>query len=110
MFFSKETIQKINYLDEETFLYYEENILAQKLKRIGKVMKVITTIEYNHIHFVERNNIKRKLFHNKIYFESMIYYEKKYNEKYSKINIPIIRVLYYFRILEMYIFYFCRGN
>ena len=103
LFFSKEIIQKINYLDEETFLYYEENILAQKLKRIGKVMKVITTIEYNHIHSVERNNIKIKLFHNKIYFKSMIYYEKKYNEKYSKINIPIIRVLYYFRILEIYI-------
>lgn len=104
LFFSKETIQQINYLDEETFLYYEENILAQKLKRIGKIMKIIATIEYNHIHSVERNNIKRKLFHNKIYFESMIYYEKKYNEKYSKINIPIIRVLYYFRILEIYFY------
>ena len=103
LFFSKETIRQVNYLDEETFLYYEENILAQKLKRIGKVMKIITTIEYNHIHSVERNNIKRKLLHNKIYFESMIYYEKKYNEKYNKINIPIIKILYYFRILEMYI-------
>lgn len=103
LFFSKETIQKINYLDEGTFLYYEENILAQKLNQIGKVMKVISNIEYNHVHSVERNNIKRKIFHNKIYFNSMIYYEKNYNKKYSKINIPIIRILYYFRILEIYL-------
>ena len=103
LFFSKETIQKINYLDEGTFLYYEENILAQKLKKIDKVMKVISDIEYNHIHSIERNDIKRKLFHNKICFDSMIYYEKNYNQKYSKINIPIIKVLYYFRILEIFI-------
>lgn len=103
LFFSKETIQKINYLDEGTFLYYEENILAQKLKKIDKVMKVTSDIEYNHIHSVERNDIKRKLFHNKICFDSMIYYEKNYNQKYSRINIPIIKVLYYFRILEIFI-------
>lgn len=103
LFFSKETIKEINYLDEGTFLYYEENILAQKLNQIGKIMKVISNIEYNHIHSIERNNVKRKLFHNKIYFNSMIYYEKNYNKKYSKINIPIIRTLYYFRILEIYL-------
>ncbi len=103
LFFSKETIQKINYLDEGTFLYYEENILSQKLKSIGKVMKVIPEIHYNHLHSEERQNLKRKLFHNKIYFNSMIYYEKNYNKEYKNINIPIIKILYYFRVLEIYV-------
>lgn len=103
LFFSKETIQKINYLDEGTFLYYEENILSKKLKSIGKVMKVIPEIHYNHLHLEERQNLKRKLFHNKIYFNSMIYYEKNYNKEYKNINIPIIKILYYFRVLEIYV-------
>ena len=104
LFFSKETIQKINYLDEGTFLYYEENILSKKLKNIGKVMRIISECSYNHLHSNERQNLKRKLFHNKIYFKSMIYYEENYNKGYKRINIPIIKILYYFRVLEIYFY------
>ena len=29
-------LEKVNYFDENTFLYYEENILAKKIKDISK--------------------------------------------------------------------------
>lgn len=102
LFFKKETIKKINYLDEGTFLYYEENILAQKLKEIEKKMLIVSNINYNHVHLAERKKLKNKLFHNNIYFNSMIYYEKKYNQKYSKITIPIIKILFLIRKIEIF--------
>lgn len=108
LFFKKETIKNINYLDEGTFLYYEENILAQKLKKIKKKMLVVSNINYNHVHSSERKKLKNKLFHNNIYFNSMIYYEKKYNQKYSKITIPIIKILFLIRKIEIFFkSYFC---
>ena len=106
LFFKKETIKNINYLDEGTFLYYEENILAQKLKKIKKKMLVVSNINYNHVHSSERKKLKNKLFHNNIYFNSMIYYEKKYNQKYSKITIPIIKILFLIRKI-FFKSYFC---
>ena len=30
-----EAIKRINYFDENVFLYYEENILGEKLKNVG---------------------------------------------------------------------------
>lgn len=102
LFFKKETIKNINYLDEGTFLYYEENILAKKLKEIEKKMLIVSNINYNHVHSTERKKLKRQLFHNNIYFNSMVYYEKKYNQKYSKITIPIIRILFLIRKVEIY--------
>lgn len=102
LFFKKEVIKAINYLDEGTFLYYEENILAQKLKKIRKKMLLVSNINYNHIHLTEQKELKNKLFHNKIYFDSMIYYEKEYNQKYSKITIPIIKILFLIRKVEIY--------
>lgn len=102
LFFKKEIIENINYLDEGTFLYYEENILAQKLKKIKKKMLIVSNINYNHVHSSERKKLKNKLFHNNIYFNSMIYYEKKYNQKYSKITIPIIKILFLIRKIEIF--------
>jgi len=35
MFFSSDVIKKIGFLDENTFLYYEEYIVAEKLRELG---------------------------------------------------------------------------
>lgn len=103
LFFEKKIIEEINFFDEGTFLYFEENILSQKLKKIKKKMLIIENIRYDHLHSIERKNMDRKLKHTKIYFESMIYYEKKYNKRYSKLTVPMIKVLIYIRKLEIYL-------
>ena len=67
-------LEKINYLDENTFLYYEENILAKKLK-VKKYKTVINnkvTIYHDHAKTISKNinNINRY----KITKESFMYY------------------------------------
>ena len=71
--------QDINYLDETVFLYYEENILAAKLKNIGKKIVVVNDAFIIHDHAATiDNNIKRiKKF--KILKKSGYYFQTKYN-------------------------------
>ena len=69
----------INYLDENVFLYYEENILASKLKSIGKEEIIVNDAFIIHDHAATiDNNIKRiKKF--KILKKSQYYFQTKYN-------------------------------
>ncbi len=73
-------LEKINFFDENTFLYYEENILAKKLK-VKKYKTVINnkvTVYHDHAKTISKNvnNINRY----KITKQSMMYYEKNYND------------------------------
>ncbi|MGL5278852.1 MAG: glycosyltransferase [Cetobacterium sp.] len=101
LFFSKTLIKEIDFLDEEVFLYQEENILFQKLKSINKKMKIIESIYYNHNHEHKDTSLNNKLFHNRVLFDSMIYYEKKYNKKYSFITIKILKFFIKLRKIEL---------
>ena len=49
MFINKELFRKINWFDEHTFLYYEENILYKKLLSYNKQNYIITSIGCIHI-------------------------------------------------------------
>lgn len=103
LYFSVETIKNINYFDEGTFLYQEENILYQKLKTIGKKMKIIETIVYNHNHNHKSKTFQSENYHNKILFDSIIYYEKYYNQKYSKFNLKVLNILFKIRKIEIFL-------
>ncbi|MBS6646040.1 MAG: glycosyltransferase family 2 protein [Clostridiaceae bacterium] len=65
--------------DEEVFLYYEEKILGQKLKKQGKKTLLLTSQSYIHAHSVTIDKTvgsigaKQKILH-----ESKLYYYKKY--------------------------------
>ncbi|MBR3523081.1 MAG: glycosyltransferase family 2 protein [Bacilli bacterium] len=93
--------KNINYLDENVFLYYEENILASKLKSIGKNEIIVNDAFIIHDHAATiDNNIKRiKKF--KILKKSQYYFQTKYNhanwfEKFMlKLNKNISLVCYY---------------
>lgn len=85
-------LEKINYLDENTFLYYEENILAKKLK-VKKYKTVINnkvTIYHDHAKTISKNvnNINRY----KITKESFMYYEKNYNDA-NGFQLCILKIL-----------------
>ena len=76
---STDIMKKINFLDENVFLYYEENILAAKLKKINMREVIVNDsfIIHDHAATID-NNIKRiKKF--KILKKSQYYFQTKYN-------------------------------
>lgn len=84
-FLIKSTVlEEIGFLDENVFLYFEENILAKKLKKLGLEMRVNNevVIIHNHSITIDKNiNKKRKL---QILRESQLYYEEAYNNATEK--------------------------
>jgi GT2 family glycosyltransferase len=49
------SLEKINYFDENVFLYYEENIISQKLKKIKEKIVINSDIEIIHKHSLTIN-------------------------------------------------------
>ena len=74
-----EILKEIDYFDENVFLFYEEDILASKIKQAG--YKVYSL---NHVHFehFESNSINKAMsYYNKMkrLQASKMYYQKNYN-------------------------------
>lgn len=74
-----DTLEKINYLDENTFLYYEENILAKKLASINKKELLANDIIIIHNHSVSIDKNVKKIKKLKLQKESQYYFQKNYN-------------------------------
>lgn len=72
-------LEQVNYFDENMFLYYEENTLAQKLKKIKKKTMINTQVEVFHNHSVTIDKNINKLKKYKILKKSQMYFQKKYN-------------------------------
>lgn len=104
------TLEKINYLDENTFLYYEENILAKKIKDIKKDLIVCNEIVIIHNHSVTIDKNLKKIKKLKIQKQSQYYFQTKYNnanrlEKFllkttSFISRMILTVVYFIKDLR----------
>lgn len=71
--------QEICGLDERTFLYYEENILAKKLDQAGYHVAILPDIRYDHFHSIsikKQYGTKAKAFLQ--FHPSMLLYLKEY--------------------------------
>ena len=80
IFFVKaSTINKIGFLDENVFLYYEENILSKKILKEKLDVVICNDIVFIHNHSVSINKSVSRLKKYKILKESQYYYEKVYN-------------------------------
>ncbi len=75
-----QTLQQIHYLDENTFLYYEENILAKKIQNIGKKILVSNTISIIHNHSVSIDKNLKKIKKLKLQKQSQYYFQTHYNQ------------------------------
>ena len=77
---SRNAYDAIDGLDENTFLYVEENILAKRLRNKGFCEAILTKERYDHFHSVsikkKYRGSKAKAFHN--FYNSMTYYNKQY--------------------------------
>lgn len=78
---NRKVLENIGYFDENTFLYYEEMILGQKLKNKGYSNAVYIKHFIFHNHGSKENSLKiyhKRLFDMKCYLNSRLYYLEKY--------------------------------
>lgn len=103
-------LEKINYLDENTFLYYEENILAKKLNNINKKIIILNDVIIIHNHSVSIDKNINKIKKLKIQKQSQYYYHVNYNNAnyFEKLLLKttafisrmILTVVYFFKDLR----------
>lgn len=97
-----DVLKDIGLLDEEVFLFYEEDILAHKLKE--KRLKTISLNSEKFIHYESQAIGKSLNYYKKMnqLYKSKIYYQKKYNNI-NFIQIALFRILKFFRNIELLI-------
>lgn len=85
-------IKEVNYMDERTFLYCEENILGYKFKYKGYKLAVINSHEYIHNHSVTINkNITNKINKFVILNNSRLVYVENYL-RVGKLRLGIFKI------------------
>lgn len=97
-----EIFKKINYFDDNVFLFYEEDILASKIKQLR--YKILSLNNINFIHYESKTINKTHSYYRRIkqLYKSKMYYQKEYN-KINKLQEIIFKILNIFRILELII-------
>lgn len=93
-------LKSIGYMDENTFLYYEENILARKLKAVNKISVINKDSEVTHKHNVSIGSSVSKINKFNIYKKSQLYYEKHYNNA-NETQMFLFEAFYYFGLLGL---------
>jgi GT2 family glycosyltransferase len=74
----KDIFEKLGYFDENVFLYHEENILAQKLKKEKKMLAISYTDYYIHNHEHQERKIINRYRDFARTLKSQIYYLRNY--------------------------------
>ena len=95
-----EIFKQIGYFDENVFLFYEEDILANKLKKIGYSEISLNYVSFKH--FESKTISKAMNYFNKIKVlqESKIYYQKKYNNI-NNFQLFMFKLVNYWRRFEL---------
>ena len=98
-------LEEINYLDENVFLYYEENILSSKLKKIDKKVLVNNNINIVHNHSVTINKNLNKIKKYKMQKKSQYYFEKNYNNA-NIVELLLLKTTAFLTKLILYVYYY----
>lgn len=97
MAISAEALKNVNYLDESTFLYNEENCLAQRMKKSGYKEGILCDVSYIHNH-IKPNKIT----------DSFVVFKRGYDSKKAYITNYIIPELNVFqKVLLLCCYKFC---
>ncbi|WP_214824791.1 glycosyltransferase [Exiguobacterium sp. s28] len=97
-----EIFRDIGYMDEGTFLFYEENILAKKMKKKGYKTGIMNNLYYKHNHSVTIKKTMKALQVYKVHLQSKQYYEKNYNST-SGIKIFLLNWASKYSLLEQFV-------
>lgn len=100
-----DVLKHINYLDEGTFLYYEENILGFNIRKMGLKEGIISYKTYIHRHENSSTvNLRKSINAYKVLVQSKMYYQYKYL-KVGGIKRWIMKLVYKYAIIEKYFIY-----
>lgn len=97
-------ILKAGFFDENTFLYWEEDCLSRKMLLLGFNEYILTNETFIHNHKIKQiQNIKfnYKMKTYKLFLDSMIYYNKKYNHI-SRLKLLILKLCKYYCLVEKF--------
>lgn len=95
-----DSLKKVNLFDEKTFLFYEEDILGERIRRIGLEIIVLNKLKFMHYDSQTIGKLMNIYKKQNILFDSRIYYQKEYN-KAGIISILIFKFLKYWRKVEL---------
>ena len=86
--FKKKDIEKIGFLDENFFLYYEDDDLCRRIKKMNKSVIQIIDAKAQHIHGHSKvkNKLKRTFIRNYHFTHDELYYYFKDAKHYEKFN------------------------
>lgn len=84
--------KEIDYFDENLFLYYEENVICSKIKKLNYDIVILNYCSVIHNHSVSIDKSYNKLSKYKILKKSQMYYLEKYTHC-SKIFIIMIKLI-----------------
>ena len=87
-------LEEMGYFDEGVFLYYEENIMGIKTKKLGKNIIVANNVDVIHDHSVSIDKSLKRIKKYDILKTSQEYFEKVYNGA-NKIELFFLKVFRY---------------
>lgn len=106
---SVQAYKEIKGFDERTFLYYEENILAQRVYFYNYEICVLTDCRYNHFHSVSiKKCYKSKANAFKLFYPSMLLYLTEYLHI-NKVQIMFFKFLFKMAYCERKIYDFIKN-
>ena len=91
---SSKHLEDMGYFDENVFLYYEENIMGIKTKKLGKNIIVCNNVDVIHDHSVSIDKSLKRIKKYDILKTSQEYFEKIYNGA-NKIELFFLKVFRY---------------
>lgn len=91
---SSKHLEDMGYFDENVFLYYEENIMGIKTKKLGKNIIVCNNVDVIHDHSVSIDKSLKRIKKYDILKTSQEYFEKNYNGA-NKIELFFLKVFRY---------------
>lgn len=91
---SSKHLEDMGYFDENVFLYYEENIIGIKTKKLGKNIIVCNNVDVIHDHSVSIDKSLKRIKKYDILKTSQEYFEKNYNGA-NKIELFFLKVFRY---------------
>lgn len=101
----RDILNLVGNFDESTFLFYEENILASKLKNINKKSYIDNEVEVKHNESVTINKTMASIRKYKILKDSQKYYVKYYLHV-NAFKMFVLRFVYRISLIIAYIVYF----
>lgn len=95
-------LEDVSYFDENTFLYYEENIISTKLrdKKYDVVLTTDVSVFHNHAVTIDKNIHSIKKF--KILKKSQVYFQKVYNHA-NLIELFLLHLTNYTSLMILYV-------